>query len=70
MKPDILLHIPMKYGADWYINSQKLQHNYCDISFSDNSILYQVKNYQYGLFCILEIRYTCTCMCGENIPIY
>ena len=35
MKADIPLHIPMKYGADWYMymymNYQKLQHNYCDV---------------------------------------
>ena len=29
-KTNILLHIPIKYDADWYMNSQKLQHNYCD----------------------------------------
>ena len=39
MKADILLHIPMKYGADWY--SQNLQHNYCDVSLSD--IPYYIK---------------------------
>ena len=35
MKADILLHIPMQCGADWYMNSQKLQHNCGDVSFSD-----------------------------------
>ena len=43
MKADILRHIPMKYGADWCMNSKKLQHNYCDGFIFGYSILYQVK---------------------------
>ena len=41
MKTDILLHIPMNYGAYWCMTSQKPQHNYCDLSFS--AIAYYIK---------------------------
>ena len=41
MKADIFLHIPMKYGVYWYMASQKLKHNNCNVSFSD--IPYYIK---------------------------
>ena len=41
MKADIFLHIPMKYGVYWYMASQKVKHNNCNVSFSD--IPYYIK---------------------------
>ena len=60
MKADIFLHIPMKYGVYWYMASQKLKHNNCNVSFSDIPYNMKFKHDQYGLFCILEIRYLST----------
>ena len=54
MIADILLHIPIRYGADWYMNSQKLHHNYCDISFSDISYYIKLKITHMVYFVFLE----------------
>ena len=60
MKANIFHHIPMKYGVYWYMTSQKLKHNNCNVSFSDIPYYIKLKNNPYGLFFILEIRYLST----------